>query len=171
MYDIGWENPLPPHHVTVGHVDEVFEWSKEVDFILLNSDVKYLSEISRLCSNTLTHSHTFLHSHALTNKRARALTLTHALTFTHTHTHTYHSLINSTDDARGRVIERAGMLPLYWWHRGFELGEWTFVSCVLCIPTAASATSWSLIQRSTTGCVCVCVCVCVTLIVCDHEKQ
>jgi hypothetical protein len=63
-----------------------------------------------------------------------------------------------------------------WWPRGLRRGSsaawflvfrvriplraWIFV-CWLCFDyVAASATSWSVGQRSSTGCVCVCVCNC-----------
>ena len=45
------------------------------------------------------------------------------------------------------------------------LRAWTLVCCV--VSVAASATGWSLVQRSPTGCVCVCVC----LIVYDLETS
>ena len=68
---------------------------------------------------------------------------------------------------------QCGLWPLYYRDRGFE-SRWRHgccISCVLCfVQEAVSATSWSLVQGSLTGCgfkcVCVgggvCMCVCVS---------
>jgi len=58
-----------------------------------------------------------------------------------------------------------GLQPLDCWEHGFE-SRWghgcsTVVFVVCCVGSGLS-TSWSLVQRSDTGCVCVCVCVCVS---------
>ena len=58
-----------------------------------------------------------------------------------------------------------GLRPLAFWECGFESQwghGWLSVVSVVCLQVEVSATRWSLVQRSPSGCVCVCVCVCVS---------
>jgi len=54
-----------------------------------------------------------------------------------------------------------GLRPFTCWDCGFESyrGHGSlFIVTLVCCQVEVSATSWSLVQRSPTGCVCVCVC-------------
>jgi len=65
-------------------------------------------------------------------------------------------------DAGSRAV--SDRLTHYWRNRGFE-SLWLLGCCTFyvlhVVQDAVSATSWSLVQGSLTGCVWVCVCVCV----------